>query len=1123
MTIRNLYPAQRPTIIYNVINGRKQLPVNSTFERQSIGTYVDVTGILKTAEINEARFTHDIVDNVFQGLLLEPTATNYLSYSEDLSRGWTQQFEPEQAVLEERAMTAPDGSDTSWYFETFDTAYVYAAGGDGQGVYTGSCYIKTDGDPQSFVMSFFAMPTTITSNPMVADGQWRRFTFTVTFPSSSMVFYPVIPLEYNQGFYIWGAQLEKNPYATSYIKTEGGAEVRQPDVFALQSVTNFDTGFSLLLDSETLTDDFIYKIKADGTTIAELKNDLGTLDWTINGKSAATNGEYPQVGFLPGRVRTISSFGEAEIGDVTNYLYTTGISFPTTAEPSAGADEIVFGIPQTLKALYVWDGQLNETNAISLIRGKYNFVESKPIDTTRLAFVYNTDPLSKNVVDVSLPDIIPMTSMEVDWGDGNKDTIQKGILPQHTYPYPGLYRIQISAPELFDSILLSSAEKTISRVDSWAPQYQVGANGPGFTGDELNSILRDQYYCKNIPPFKYTDLTNIDYAFYNNQFVDPTSAGGTKEWDFIPTELQECESMRYTFRLLSQANNEGGARARFPQLKTSGKLTNVTQCFDFGPTGFVDEDGNPTLFPWTDTSNVRNWQYCFSNWGGKEIGALNTSSGVGFSSFFQNANQIQKFPAFDFSSAKDLVGAFYNCTALTEVNPGYNFANVTDMRSTWRNCRDVEEFPGNFNLSNVEQLGSCWREMRSLQFFPRYSLPACKTLSEAWYSNDNLTNFPIPTNTNNVQSWNYAYVSITVAGEFPSTLDTSGGTDFYQTWSTCINMTTFPELDFSSVTRLSGAWLNCFKLENFPIFSDAKAPKLNRYVNSTWYGCSSLVAMPVFPYQNIVEAQAAWEECTQLTTFEPNQFDTTGTLEEGSFANSWKNCALTAQSIENILVSLDANGATNIELGIQGGTNADYKDWTSTAKEKYAALVGDKGWDIDINDETNAAPFAMSATSGFYVNHQDGVISFGELTAGSRHASSKANQEVFADEGEAISRVFELNPEFFPRWDRGLSYIPGDRIRFGKRVYRALTLCRAPEFELPTLHVASGKLAEAPTPINRQANWCPVYLPREDGPEEETAAALVAEEVRERRRAHNADGTFRADDPSTPDVNEAWE
>ena len=93
-------------------------------------------------------------------------------------------------------------------------------------------------------------------------------------------------------------------------------------------------------------------------------------------------------------------------------------------------------------------------------------------------------------------------------------------------------------------------------------------------------------------------------------------------------------------------------------------------------------------------------------------------------------------------------------------------------------------------------------------------------------------------------------------------------------------------------------------------------------------------------------------------------------------------------------------------------------------------------------------------------------------------------------------------------------------MKFGNRIFRALQENDASDFELPDLKLDPD--AEIPTPTNRQARWQIVCDPRE-GLEDEAPAALVAAEVRERRRARNTNGTFRGDDPSTPDVNEAWE
>jgi hypothetical protein len=77
-------------------------------------------------------------------------------------------------------------------------------------------------------------------------------------------------------------------------------------------------------------------------------------------------------------------------------------------------------------------------------------------------------------------------------------------------------------------------------------------------------------------------------------------------------------------------------------------------------------------------------------------------------------------------------------------------------------------------------------------------------------------------------------------------------------------------------------------------------------------------------------------------------FDTTGTLIATAFSSAWLNCALTAQSVENILTSLDTNGATGITLGINGGTNAGKTTWSTAANTAYDNLIA-KGWTISFN------------------------------------------------------------------------------------------------------------------------------------------------------------------------------
>ena len=148
------------------------------------------------------------------------------------------------------------------------------------------------------------------------------------------------------------------------------------------------------------------------------------------------------------------------------------------------------------------------------------------------------------------------------------------------------------------------------------------------------------------------------------------------------------------------------------------------------------------------------------------------------------------------------------------------------------------------------------------------------------------------------------------------------GTDLSRTWYGASNMTTFtcPFDVTSSVTNFGDAWRSCTSLTSFPLLDTGNGVN---FVN-TWYFCSS------------------------LTDFPANMFDTTGILGATAFASAWRNCALTAQSIENILVSLDTNGATGITLGIDSGTNAHTSTWSAAANAAWLSLDA-KGWNINQN------------------------------------------------------------------------------------------------------------------------------------------------------------------------------
>lgn len=55
------------------------------FTRSTVGTYVNVSGVLSTAAINAVRLNFDPITHAPLGMLIETAATNLMTYSEQLN------------------------------------------------------------------------------------------------------------------------------------------------------------------------------------------------------------------------------------------------------------------------------------------------------------------------------------------------------------------------------------------------------------------------------------------------------------------------------------------------------------------------------------------------------------------------------------------------------------------------------------------------------------------------------------------------------------------------------------------------------------------------------------------------------------------------------------------------------------------------------------------------------------------------------------------------------------------------------------------------------------------------------------------------------------------------------
>lgn len=217
-------------------------------------------------------------------------------------------------------------------------------------------------------------------------------------------------------------------------------------------------------------------------------------------------------------------------------------------------------------------------------------------------------------------------------------------------------------------------------------------------------------------------------------------------------------------------------------------------------------------------------------------------------------------------------------------------------------------------------------------------------LYAAWAGANNMTNFDVAFNvTSGTNDFSYAWRFCTGLTSFPL-IDTSNATTFFVAWDGCSGLTSFPLLDTTNLFDLRYAWRGCSNLTSFPLLDTSSQSSFE----STWQSCAGLTSFPKINTSSGTNFLNAWRFCTGLTSFPANVFDTTGVLVATAFNNAFQNCALTAQSVENILVSLDTNGATGITLGISGGTTAGQSSWTAAATTAYNNLIA-KGWTITAN------------------------------------------------------------------------------------------------------------------------------------------------------------------------------
>ena len=213
-----------------------------TFTRGSEATFVNAQGLIESTASNDApRIDYSTGEKAF---LLEGQSTNIINYSEDFS-----QWNKTNVTITPNQGISPNGGNNASKYSGTSTNQDLRINANVSSNYTYSFYVKAINSPYIRLRSvdgncWFNMTTnTVATNTFASaeiksvGNDWYRLSVTSSSFTSSNNFF-VHPHATNNTtselsggeFLLWGAQVEEQSYATSYIPTSGAAATRNQEL-----------------------------------------------------------------------------------------------------------------------------------------------------------------------------------------------------------------------------------------------------------------------------------------------------------------------------------------------------------------------------------------------------------------------------------------------------------------------------------------------------------------------------------------------------------------------------------------------------------------------------------------------------------------------------------------------------------------------------------------------------------------------------------------------------------------------------------------------------------------------------------------------------------------------------
>ena len=932
MAIKELFYDNRPRVLLDP-RASQRIDPRFKFTRDSIGTFVDANGSIQTASGNEPRFDHDPVTGEFLGLLIEESRTNLFTYSEqfDIWQKSNISITANQGIAPDGTLTADlVTTNTANTYNTLDqlttlstnTNYCYSVFVklvSGSGTSSRVVFGSSSSGVSPVFASWGLQLDTLTET---SDGNIPTIKGYISYPNGWYRLYMVIntssqtnakvQIRFGTGgvdnvatFYLWGAQLEIGPYASSYIATNGSSVTRAADLLSIEAPLPA-TG-SIYIDARairTKENDTLLSLKNDSNDKVDLAYLSNTA--TYNSLALIANYDGTSKASLPlpvpttDRERNIITYGanNYQYGrDSSRFAPSLSSSVPTNLNKlSIGHDAVdpAKTFNGYINTVYAWSGELTPEVAEALVRGGIDAIDADTYSPTgpagSLALVINTQGAA---ADGEKTFTLPAESVATDndivitWGDGTESGLDGAAAElgaiglTHAYPSAGIYPVWVEGK------MQNIQYNNISNADDLLLIAEWG------TGDMLTapSTMNSAFY----------GCSQMDFSSSARNTNRPDTSAVT-DWT---NAFRDCSSITGTFPSFD-----------FTAATTFSSTWNGCSSLASMPAIFI-ADGSVTQ---NVTNFIDAWRGCSSL---TSFPLINTSSGTDFSNAWNGCSSLTSFPLINTSSGTNFIEAWRGCSSLTSF-PLINTSLGTDFRNTWLGCSSLTSFPL-INTSSGTNFSNAWTSCDSLTSFPLINTSAATTFDSAWSSCSSLTSFPL--------------------------IDTSSGTNFRNTWGGCSSLTSFPLIDTSSGTNFSDAWGSCTSLSSFPNIDTSSGTNFSY----AWYFCSSLTSFPTLDISNGTTFAFAWYRCVGLTDFPANFFDNwTGTPANRCFYQTWEDCfVLTPAAVVKILNSIAASGQS-APSGTGVGDKEINIDWDNTGDPATDAATAittlkSRNWDIYLN------------------------------------------------------------------------------------------------------------------------------------------------------------------------------